>query len=353
MEVTVETTYNRNGGLTLVPMNTKFQKMAQDLKPMIEERGTKTDIAIPKFGYRANSEPFVQLGKKHIGGHDCVILDSGPGTPEQLIFLLFLLGYLAGRRAARITLILGYFPLSRSDKDEGELELALAPHVAHLLISASYGKLDRIIAADLHAPQVAMAGHMGLITEIHLMRRVLIRAFEDAGKAGFKDKLVVHYPDVTASKRYEKAVSQAAGKTGIQPASITYGMKRRTNSRQSDIDKIIGDVSKIPDALVISPDDEGATLGTVDETGGIIKNQYGGRAFWPTVIHPVLCSPATERLSGQNIDRLYTMSTIPLSGREEFVPFIENGKLVVISWLDDLAKVIFYHHTDQSIRELR
>src|SRR3989339_1103026 len=157
-------TYNGHGGLTLVPLP-GFVDLANQLKEAIEHRNhketdppTTVDIAVPEFGLRSNQEPFVRLGKEHIGGHDCVVLTSGPGTYQMIIQLLLILGYLAGRRAGRITVITGYFPLSRSDKDEGSMELALPRLIVDLMQTAADGRLDRIIAMDLHSPQVVMAG---------------------------------------------------------------------------------------------------------------------------------------------------------------------------------------------------
>ena len=112
-----DTAYNRNGGLTLVDLP-GFLKLAKTIKPLIEELGesgkrpTPVDIVEPEFGLRASGEPYIRLGKDHVGGHDCVVLTSGPGTYEMLGQVDFALGYLAGRHARRIALITGYMPLT-------------------------------------------------------------------------------------------------------------------------------------------------------------------------------------------------------------------------------------------------
>jgi len=174
-----------NGGLTLVPMP-GFDGLARELKIKIEGireirgRGVSrmvwtrpVDIVIPEFGQRSNDEPYLRLGKHHVGGHDCVVLGSGPGTYENTGQLNLLLRYLVARRARRVALVTGYFPLSRSDKDEGGKEFALPPVFVDQWQAMTYGNLDRIIAVDLHASQAVMSARTGLITEISLMRRVL------------------------------------------------------------------------------------------------------------------------------------------------------------------------------------
>ena len=87
---------NLNGGLTLIPMP-GFEEQTERVKPIIEgktrdeHRLTPVDIVRPEFGRRASGEPYIRMAKEHIGGHDCVVITSGPGTPGMLInlFLLF------------------------------------------------------------------------------------------------------------------------------------------------------------------------------------------------------------------------------------------------------------------------
>jgi hypothetical protein len=129
--------FNQHGGLTLVPLP-GFEPLAEKVKRTLEtgdfEFDTAVDVALPEIGKRASGEPFVRLGKQHIAGHDCVVLGSGPGTPEMLVHLLLLLRYVTGRRASRIAAVTSYFPLGRSDKDEGGTEFALPPLVTDLMM---------------------------------------------------------------------------------------------------------------------------------------------------------------------------------------------------------------------------
>ena len=345
--------YNRNGGLTLVPMP-GFEKLAEELRRIIEKKKRKThvDIVIPEFGYRQSKEPFIRLPKEHIGGHDCVVLTSGPGTPEMLINLYNLLGYLSGRRAGRISVITGYFPLSRSDKDEGDLELALTPHVVHLMKCSAYGKLDRIIAVDLHSPQVVMAGgNMGLITPVSLARRVFKRVLQDALQK--TKKVCVLLPDDGAAKQYEDVVLTVSKELGVTIPVIS-GVKRRDDSRQSRLMYLQGPVDELQDSLVICLDDEAATVGTQNGTAEHVKDKYGANLFWAALIHGVLCGSAASLLSDADckIDKMYVTDTIPIKNRANIRGLLDT-RLRVIPWLDDLANVVYYHHWDTSIRERR
>ncbi|KKS70561.1 MAG: Ribose-phosphate pyrophosphokinase [Candidatus Magasanikbacteria bacterium GW2011_GWE2_42_7] len=339
--------YNRNGGLTLVPMP-GFEKQAARVASLIVEKNTPCDIAEPKFGERTNGEPYLKLPKGHIGGHDCVILTSGPGTYNMLGQLYIMLAYLVGRRASRISIVSGYFPLSRSDKDEGADELALVSHTTRMMSSASEGKLDRIISADLHAPQVVMAGRMGLITEISLMRRLLTKILDSAGDR----KLCLMFPDDGANKRFGGIVRNMLDERGVNLPIVVIG-KRRSDSNNVKIDSVFGDAEDLRGSTTVIVDDETATMGTQIATAEEIRRRYGVEHIWAATVHGVLCGPAPGRLASGPIDRLYITDTIPVADRHELKGLVENGRLVVAPWEDDLANIIRCHHWDQSIRELR
>jgi len=329
-----------------------FEELAEHVAARIDAMGTPVDVVKPVIGSRASGEPYVRLGKAHIGGHDCVVLGSGPGTLEMLSRLFMILGYMAGRRARRVALGTGYFPLSRSDKDEGELELALVSHIVHLIRSASYGHLDRIIAADLHAPQVVTTGTMGLITEVSLARRVLKRAVEDALKES--DNVCLLFPDEGAQKRFEAVVEHVIEDLGVNIPTVC-GLKRRKSSKLSQMKGLHGDVEGLRNALVVSLDDEAATMGTNNQIAHSIKENYGARKFWAVVVHGVLCGKAPEILGAadSDIDKTYCMDTIPVNNRAELKPLVDSGRLMIVEWAEDLADIIYHHHWDESIRQIR
>ncbi len=351
--------YSRNGALTLVAMP-GFESISQRVKQKVESmyeanpdrRPTPVDIVFPIFGQRASGEPYLRLGKDHIGGHDCVVITSGPGTYEMLMQLYIVLKYLVGRRAHRIAVVCGYFPLSRSDKDEGALEFAMTRPTTDLLMEGSCGLLDRIIVADLHAQQVVAAGRIGLVTEVSLVRRLLTRTIEDAHKE--TSKICLALPDDGAAKRVEGAMADAQDKLKIQLATV-FGAKRRKSSRSSDIKQLFGDLMALRESIVICLDDEIATGGTNIDTAISLKKDYNAAKVWAAVTHGVLCGEAPQRFSLPNcpVDRIYAMDTIPFESRTHLSPLIANNKLIVLSWWEDLSWIIYCHHWDESIRELR
>ncbi len=347
--------FNQHGGLTLVPLP-GFEPMADRVKKWLENSEfdffTTVDVAVPEFGQRSSGEPFIRLGKQHIAGHDCVVIGSGPGTPEMLTQLLMLLRYLVGRRASRIAVVAGYFPLARSDKDEGGTEFALPPWFIDLMMMATYQRLDRVISVDLHAPQVVMSGRTGLITEVSLVRRVLQRAFAVALSEG--RPVCLSFPDDSAAKRMEHAVAITSEEFGVE-LPIVYGSKRRVSSEDITLSNLFGDIDALRGATVLNLDDEIATGGTNITSAQRMREEFGADSVWAVVTHGVLCGPAPERFMAEDcpVERIFITNTIPVQGRPELAPLVDSGRLDVTDWCEDLAFVLYHHHWNLSIRELR
>jgi ribose-phosphate pyrophosphokinase len=248
--------------------------------------------------------------------------------------------------------VTSYFPLGRSDKDEGGTEFALPPLVTDLMMTATYQKLDRVIAVDLHAPQVVMSGRTGFITEVSLVRRVLRRAVEHARSLG--DPVCLCFPDDTAAKRVEDAVARIATELGVELRSV-YGVKRRKSSHDSTLRSLFGDLDALRGATVLNLDDEIATGGTNIDSARALKRDHGAARVFAVVTHGVLCGPAAERFAAPDcpVDRLFITDTIPLEQRKALAPLVASGRLDVTEWADELAAILYHHHWNFSIREMR
>ncbi len=350
-----------NGGLTLIPMP-GFEDQARAVAKAIEKFSKKSgkqftpvDIKIPVFGKRSSGEPFLQFDKQHVGGHDCIIIGSGPGTWEMLGMLNLLLRYTAGRRARRIALSLGYFPLCRSDKDEGELEFSLPQYyIEQMVQSANTTRkhLDRIITVDMHAPQMVMAGPTGLITELSLVRLVLMRAITDI--LANNERFCILCPDASAYKRIKRILKAIALELGIK-LSVAMGNKERESSEDVSLDDLVGDTEQLKGATALSVDDEMATAKTNLLSATRVKEAFGARKVYSVVTHGIFCDPATDRLSapGCAIDRVYATDTIPVSMRPHLQPLVDTGRLVILEWAKELGISLYHHHWDLSIRNIR
>lgn len=350
---------NPNGGLTLVPMP-GFTVIAGQLVSIIEHKGksdgeklTPVDIATPEFGLRPSLECYPMLSKHHIGGHDCYVICSGPGTNDRIMRLIYTVGYLAARHASRITIVMGYFMHGRSDKDEGKKELAIPPFIVMALDGVAQGKLSRIICADPHSLQVTMADKPGHITPIFLTEKILGNILDDAQKAGHR-KVCIAFPDDSACKRYEPAIKAIEEKRAIR-LDVVVAWARRTSDKQKRISHIVGDTHALHDSLVASFDDETATGGSQINAAQRFKDEFGASDVWAAVTHGVLCGDAPKLFTADDcpISRLYVTDTIPVHVRDDLKLLIESGRLHVISWVKDLGLVIYDDHWNQSIRGRR
>lgn len=360
--------FNRNGGLTLVPLP-GFERVVEQLKVLIELMGerpnherTAVDIATPKFGKYANGETSVDLPNTHILEHDCVVVGSGPGTDAMLMQLLWTLSMLAGRHAGRIAVMTGYFPLGRSDGDEGD-SILTTPPMMMALANAACGRvsLHRWVCADPHSKQISMAGDPGQVTPIYLRLKLLRFALEMArsGEDGHRP-IVVAFPDDTAARRYSSTI-KALERALKAPLPTVTAFKRRENSTQTEILDTVGDKNAVKDSRVLMFDDEIATGGSVIDMAKGLKENCGAKSVWACATHAVMCHGANKRFlnqiessGGEWVDHLVVTDTIPIKGRSEGLEdLIEARRLSVCPWGDELAWVIYRHHWGLGIREVR
>ncbi len=347
---------NGNGGLTIVPMP-GFEGRAEQLAKLIHEKSqrddeylTPVDIALPEFLLRPSGEPYVELGKKHLDGHDVFVLASGPGTYEMTGQLTYLLGYLAGRKAGRITVVFGYLPQGRSDKDEHKV-FALPPILVTAWLAVSQGLLKRIVCVDPHSNQSTMVGHTGLITPVWLTYRLLKSLWDEASKVS--DKVILSFPDASAKKRFMPALKQLEKDLG-RGVPIVYASADRIDAEVKHLEGMGGALEAVQDALVIQLDDETASGGTQIKAAKLLR-KMGASAIWSGVTHGVLCgdAPAAFMAADCPIDRLYIVDTIPPERREDLHELRDSGRLFVLTWMDDLAWVIYRAHWGLDVRETR
>ena len=95
--------------------------------------------------------------------------------------------------------------------------------------------------------------------------------------------------------------------------------------------------------------------GTNIDTAADLKARYGAARVWAVVTHGVLCGPAADRFADPDcaVDRVFVSDTIPVSNRPELDQPIDSGRLDVTSSCPDLSWILYHHHWNLSIRELR
>lgn len=349
--------HNNNGGLTLVPVGSRFRQLAEFIATYILSATPwgHVDIVEPFIGLRSNGEPYYKLGEKHIAGHDVVVLGSGPGTYQTIVDTLMVLRYVAARRPRRVATALGYGLLTRSDKPEGTEELALLNFMMRMLEEATLPLINFIIVADPHPFDHfnGFAQNSGRVFQMSFTKQLLCRVLADARREHPHNRVRMVYPDKSAGTRYKAAQLATEAEFGcVFP--VVIGDKERRDSANSTLTSVTADPVTLSETLDVILDDEGATFGSVDHIAGY-SLKHGAALCWSATVHGVLCGGATELLASPacNVQRAYITNSIPVLDRPGLSPLIESGRLRVVSWDREIAQLIHNYHWDNPLYPLR
>ncbi|MEY4575903.1 MAG: hypothetical protein RL701_606 [Pseudomonadota bacterium] len=258
-----------------------------------------------------------------------VVQPSCPPVNEGLMELLIMIDALRSASAARITAVTPYYPYARSDKkDEPRISIT-ARLVADLLKAAG---ADRVIAVDLHSPQVQ--GFFSMPSDHLTARTILVEHFRR------RDDLENHV--VVAPDAGE--VKDAAGMAKRLGVPLAMVDKRRFgDDEKARAVHLVGDV-RGKRALIV--DDEIATGGTVIESAEFVLRE-GALDVTVAVVHPVFSGAAVPRLRAATaIREVVVTDTIPLP------PEKQDPKFTVLSVASLIADAISRIHDGRSVSEL-
>jgi ribose-phosphate pyrophosphokinase len=257
-----------------------------------------------------------------------VVQPSCPPVSEGLVELLIMIHALRGASASRITAVTPYFPYVRSDKkDEPRISIT-ARLVADLLETAG---ADRVIALDLHSPQVQ--GFLRIPSDQLTATPILVDYFRRRPDLASH---VVVAPDAGEVKDAARIAKQL----GVPLAVIDK--RRFGDDEKAKAVTMVGDVGG-RHALIV--DDEISTGGTVCEAAEIVR-QHGAADVSVAVVHPVFSGPAVERLRAAPIREVVVTDSIPLP------PAKQDPKFKVLSVAGLLAEAIMRVHDGRSVSEM-
>lgn len=279
-----------------------------------------------------NDNLFVRLHKSVRGQDVYVIQTTSRPVHRNLMELLIMLQTLRLDSAGRVTAVIPYLCYARSDKKDKPRVPITARLVADMIEIAG---ADRYMTLDLHAGQIqgffSIPGDV--LTAFHILTGHIEKKLPQ-----LKDPVVVAADLGFAKKGRNFAAT-------IQ-APIAFIEKRRTGKEDQPMAMaIIGDVEG-RDVIIV--DDEVDTAGSVVQAVNIVKAN-GARDVYLIFVHPVLSSPAIERLANLPLKEIITTDTVP-------IPFDMKAKiadrLTVLSVAPLLGEVIRRAHEGRSVGEL-
>jgi ribose-phosphate pyrophosphokinase len=245
---------------------------------------------------------------------------------DSLMELLIMIDAMKRASAGRINAVIPYYGYARQDRKAKARDPITAKLVADLLSRAG---ADRIVTMDLHAPQIQ--GYFDIPVDHLLGIPILVKYFREMRL----DDLVIVSPD-------HGSVTRARNMAHPLDAPIAIVDKRRPKANVSEIMNVIGDIE---DKNVILVDDMIDTAGTITNAANALKSM-GAKEVYACATHPVLSSPAIERIQESEIKEMVLLNTIPVPEEKR----IDKIKLLSVAPL--FAEAMIRIFTNDSISRL-
>ncbi len=250
-----------------------------------------------------------------------------PPVDERIMELLITIDALKRASAKRITVVLPYFPYSRSDKKDQPRVAITAKLVADILVTAG---ANRVLTCDLHNP--AIQGFLSIPSDQLKAKELLVKNFIDIPK----EDLVIVATDAGSSKKAYKYAQQ------LDATMALLDKRRDDNSDTAIATHFIGDVE---DKVCVIFDDEIDTAGSIMEAVKALE-ENGAREIYAACTHGILSGPAIERIDNSALKELIITDTVPLVKEKQ------SKKIKVVSIAPLFAKAIMKIHLGQGVGEL-
>ena len=284
-------------------------------------------VADALVGRFSEGEIRVKINENVRGRDVFIVQPTCPPVNDHLMELLILLDAVRRASARRITAVLPYFGYARQDRKDQPRVPITAKLVANLITVAG---ADRVLTMDLHAGQI-----QGFF-DIPLDHLFAINTFVDyfTRQRPLSDGVVVS-PDVGGIKMARAYAKRLR-------AGLAMVDKRRINHIDTEVMDIMGEV-KGKNVLIV--DDLVSTAGSLVEAVRVLK-EGGAREVYAAITHPVLSSPARERLAGSPLKELVVTDSIPIPADRKL------PKIKVLSVTSVFAEAIRCIHEETSISVL-
>lgn len=296
--------------------NIKIFSCSEDADALVEDickelkvkRGSLTRL---KF---KNDNNFIQFNESVRMADVFLVQTMNRPVNERIIELLLAIDAAKRSSAKNITVVLPYYPYSRSDKKDQPRIPITAKLMATLIEAAG---ANRILTCDLHNPSIQ--AYFEIPCDVVSCQGLLESYFEKEDK----ENIVVVATDAGSSKKAFKYAE-------YYDADVALINKTRIgNTDAVSASSIIGDI-KGRIALVF--DDEIDTGGSIMAAAQMLKNN-GASKILVGCVHGVLSSNATSRIDDSDVEELVITDTIPNKK-------INSPKITVLSTAKIFAEAI-------------
>ncbi|MDO5570647.1 MAG: ribose-phosphate pyrophosphokinase [Bacteroidales bacterium] len=238
----------------------------------------------------ADGEFGVSFEESIRGNHVFLVQSTFPNA-DNLMELLLMIDAAKRASAKSIIAVIPYFGWARQDRKDQPRVAIGAKLIADLL---SVAGIDRLITMDLHADQIQ--GFFNVPVD-HLYASTVFVPYIDSLKL---ENLVIASPDVGGSKR----ANSYAKYFGV-PMVLCHKSRAKANVIENMV--VIGDVKGKNVVLV---DDMVDTAGTITKAADLMIAQ-GAKSVRAITSHAVMSDPATERVSGSQLEEIIFTDSIP------------------------------------------
>jgi ribose-phosphate pyrophosphokinase len=282
------------------------------------------EATIKRFG---DGEVNVEIGENVRGTDVFVIQPTCPPVNENLMEMLVMIDALKRASANRINAVIPYYGYARQDRKVAPRTSITAKLVADLLSAAG---ISRLLTMDLHAGQIQ--GFFNIPVDHLYAAPVILNHIREK----YHNDIVIVSPDAGGVERARAFAKRL-------DATLAIIDKRRVGPNVAEIMNIIGDVKG---KIAVILDDMIDTAGTVCQAVDALIAE-GAENVNACATHPVLSSPAIERISDSSLQEVLVTDTIPL--RPDAAAC---SKVKVLSVADLLGEAIKRIHFNESVSYL-
>ncbi len=275
----------------------------------------------------ASNEIYAKPGET-VRNVDVFVIQTGTqNVNEDLMELFIMLDSFKRSFAAKVHVVMPYFPYARQDRVASPREPISAKLMADLVSKAG---ADHVITFTLHSDQEQ--GFFDFPVD-NLNARSL---FADYFKKKKLQDLTIVAPDVGSAKEAQRLAK-------ILDAELAIINKVRPKANVSEVTHVVGNVTGRTCLLY---DDLVDTAGSVANAAAALRKHHANKDMYLAATHPVLSLDAHKKLRAAKFKEIIFTDTIPVPKTKR----LSNMKFISVAPL--LADVIQNVHTGKPLTPL-